>query len=85
MEEKMYSSAQSLIGILVTDALITRSPGDVGNPATYPFPVLNQKVPNASQPPILPRSNTPNIPITTFIGNLTASVRLLNFKRTKKI
>jgi hypothetical protein len=48
MEEKMYSSARSLIGILVTDALITRPPGDVGNPATYPFPVLYQKVPNAS-------------------------------------
>jgi hypothetical protein len=36
------------IGILVTDAVITRPPGDVGNPDTYPFPVLYQKVPSAS-------------------------------------
>jgi hypothetical protein len=36
------------VGILVTDALITRPPGDVGNPATYPFPVLYQKVATAS-------------------------------------
>ena len=36
------------VGILVADVLITRPPGDVGNPATYPFPVLYRKVPNAS-------------------------------------
>jgi len=39
---------QPVIGILVTDAVITRPPGDVGNPATYPFPVLYQRVPSAS-------------------------------------
>lgn len=39
---------RAAIGILVTDAVITRPPGDVGNPATYPFPVLYQKVPTAS-------------------------------------
>jgi hypothetical protein len=39
---------QPAIGILVTDAIITRPPGDVGNPATYPLPVLYQRVPSAS-------------------------------------
>ena len=34
---------QPLIGILVTDAVISRPPGDVGNPDTYPFPVLTRE------------------------------------------
>jgi len=44
-------------GILVTDALITRPPGDVGNPVTYPFPVLYQKVPTASLERIIERED----------------------------
>jgi hypothetical protein len=45
------------VGILVTDALITRPPGDVGNPATYPFPVVYQKVPTASLERIIERED----------------------------
>jgi hypothetical protein len=49
MEMSMAAGEKKpVIGILVTDAVITRPPGDVGNPATYPFPVLYQKVPSAS-------------------------------------
>ena len=33
------SEMQAAIGILVMDARIERIPGDVGNPATFPFPV----------------------------------------------
>jgi hypothetical protein len=46
------------IGILVTDAVITRPPGDVGNPATYPFPVLYQKVPSASLERIIEKEDS---------------------------
>ena len=37
-----------LIGILVMDARIRRIPGDVGNPDTFPFPVLYRTVPGAT-------------------------------------
>lgn len=36
------------IGILVMDARIQRIPGDAGNPATFPFPVLLQTVHGAT-------------------------------------
>jgi hypothetical protein len=36
------------IGILVMDARIERIPGDVGNPATFPFPVLCRTVAGAT-------------------------------------
>jgi hypothetical protein len=36
------------IGILVMDARIKRIPGDVGNPATFPFPVLCRTVAGAT-------------------------------------
>lgn len=36
------------IGILVMDARIRRIPGDVGNPQTFPFPVLYRTVPGAT-------------------------------------
>jgi hypothetical protein len=38
----------SPIGILVMDARIKRIPGDVGNPATFPFPVICRTVAGAS-------------------------------------
>jgi hypothetical protein len=46
-----------VVGILVTDAVILRPPGDVGNPATYPFPVLYQRVPTASWERIIERED----------------------------
>jgi hypothetical protein len=36
------------IGILVMEARIERIPGDVGNPATFPFPVICRTVPGAT-------------------------------------
>ena len=36
------------IGILVMDARIERIPGDIGNPATFPFPVLCRTVAGAT-------------------------------------
>jgi len=50
------------IGILVTDAVITRPPGDVGNPATYPFPVLYQRVPSASLERIIEKEDPELLP-----------------------
>lgn len=37
-----------VIGILVMDARIRRIPGDVGNPATFPFPVICRTVAGAT-------------------------------------
>ncbi len=37
-----------VIGILVMDARIERIPGDVGNPATFPFPVICRAVAGAT-------------------------------------
>jgi hypothetical protein len=53
---------QPVIGILVTDAVITRPPGDVGNPATYPFPVLYQKIPSASLERIIEKEDPELLP-----------------------
>lgn len=39
---------QAAIGILVMDARIRRIPGDVGNPATFPFPVICRTVAGAT-------------------------------------
>ena len=39
---------QAAIGILVMDARIERIPGDVGNPATFPFPVHLRTVPGVT-------------------------------------
>jgi hypothetical protein len=50
------------IGILVTDAIITRPPGDVGNPATYPFPVLYRRVPCASLDRIIEKEDPELLP-----------------------
>jgi hypothetical protein len=38
---------QAVTGILVMDARIRRIPGDVGNPATFPFPVIYRTVAGA--------------------------------------
>jgi hypothetical protein len=38
----------AVIGILVMDARIRRIPGDVGNPATFPFPVICRTVAGAT-------------------------------------
>lgn len=41
-------TAEAPIGILVMDARIQRIPGDVGNPETFPFPVVYRTVPGAT-------------------------------------
>lgn len=42
------SAEAAAIGILVMDACIVRIPGDAGNPATFPFPVLFRTVRGAT-------------------------------------
>ena len=54
---------KTCIGILVTDAIITRPPGDVGNPATYPFPVLYRRVPCASLERIIAKKDPELLPL----------------------
>jgi len=41
-------SGSAPIGILVMDALIERIPGDIGNPGTFPFPVICRTVTGAT-------------------------------------
>jgi len=33
-----------LVGVILLDTLFPRLPGDIGNPATFPFPVIYEKV-----------------------------------------
>jgi len=42
------TAAAPIIGILVMDARIRRIPGDVGNPETFPFPVICRAVAGAT-------------------------------------
>jgi hypothetical protein len=63
MEMSMAADVKKpAIGILVTDAIITRPPGDVGNPATYPFPVLYRRVPCASLDRIIEKEDPELLP-----------------------
>jgi hypothetical protein len=48
MISKPADDTSARIGILVMDAHIRRIPGDVGNPATFPFPVLLRTVSGAT-------------------------------------
>jgi hypothetical protein len=48
MRVKPAPAPPAVIGILVMDARIRRIPGDVGNPATFPFPVICRTVNGAS-------------------------------------
>jgi hypothetical protein len=48
MALKPITAAQPAIGMLVMDANIRRIPGDVGNPATFPFPVVCRTVAGAT-------------------------------------
>jgi hypothetical protein len=48
MSMKPAPAPPAAIGILVMDARIERIPGDVGNPATFPFPVHLRTVPGAT-------------------------------------
>jgi len=48
MSVKPTPAPPALIGILVMDARIERIPGDVGNPATFPFPVICRTVAGAT-------------------------------------
>jgi hypothetical protein len=48
MNVQTGSETSAAIGILVMDARIARIPGDVGNPATFPFPVRCRTVPGAT-------------------------------------
>lgn len=48
MGPKPTTAPQAAIGILVMDARIRRIPGDVGNPATFPFPVICRTVAGAT-------------------------------------
>ncbi|MGH6948125.1 MAG: hypothetical protein ACREDZ_12420 [Kiloniellales bacterium] len=38
------------LGILALDTRFPRLPGDLGNPASWPFPVAIHRVPNATVP-----------------------------------
>lgn len=42
------ATAGPAIGILMLESRFPRPPGDIGNPATWPFPVLYARVPQAS-------------------------------------
>lgn len=46
-EEVSYSEVSSLIGIILLDTKFPRLLGDIGNPRTFPFPVLFEKVEEA--------------------------------------
>jgi hypothetical protein len=48
MSQKPTTAPQAAIGILVMDARVRRIPGDVGNPATFPFPVVYRMVAGAT-------------------------------------
>ena len=48
MSAKPTAAPAAAIGILVMDARIRRIPGDVGNPATFPFPVICRTVAGAT-------------------------------------
>jgi hypothetical protein len=58
-------SDPAAIGILVMDARIERIPGDVGNPATFPFPVICRTVPGATLKRLI--SNRDRSLLTPFI------------------
>ncbi|MEO0622435.1 MAG: aspartate/glutamate racemase family protein [Pseudomonadota bacterium] len=42
------AASRAAVGILMLDTRFPRIPGDIGNPATWPFPTLYRRVPNAS-------------------------------------
>jgi len=46
--EKTGEAESATIGILMLDTRFPRIPGDIGNPATFPFPVRYHRVPKAS-------------------------------------
>jgi Asp/Glu/hydantoin racemase len=46
--EKTGKDESATIGILMLDTQFPRVPGDIGNPATFPFPVRYHRVPEAS-------------------------------------
>jgi len=48
MSVKSSPAPPPAIGILVMDARIERIPGDIGNPATFPFPVICRTVAGAT-------------------------------------
>ena len=48
MSAQQAPAPPAVIGILVMDARIERIPGDVGNPATFPFPVICRTVAGAT-------------------------------------
>lgn len=48
MRVKPTATPAAAIGILMMDARIRRIPGDVGNPATFPFPVICRTVAGAT-------------------------------------
>ncbi|MFT9846719.1 aspartate/glutamate racemase family protein [Aneurinibacillus sp. REN35] len=45
---KMQSSSDAKIGILMLDTTFPRMKGDIGNPATFPFPVMYKVIPGAT-------------------------------------
>jgi len=47
MDLKAIFQENGLIGIILLDTRFPRPPGDIGNPATFPFPVLYEKVEGA--------------------------------------
>jgi len=53
MQVPSTPAAPPVIGILVMDARIKRIPGDVGNPATFPFAVVCRTVAGATLPRLI--------------------------------
>ena len=44
----MEGNAAARLGILMLETRFPRIPGDIGNPATWPFPVIYKSVPGAT-------------------------------------
>lgn len=65
MSQKPTTAPQAAIGILVMDARIRRIPGDVGNPATFPFPVVYRTVAGATLERLI-RERDPSL-LTAFV------------------
>ncbi|MCU0604450.1 MAG: aspartate/glutamate racemase family protein [Desulfobacterales bacterium] len=63
----------ALIGILMMDTDIRRIPGDVGNPSTFPFPILRRTVPGAGLERLI-RQRDPSL-VTPFVEGGSELVR----------
>lgn len=67
----MAEAAPPTLGVLMLDNAFERHPGDLGNPATFPFPVLYERTPGASTQAITTISDD------AFLEPFTAAARRL--------